>query len=384
MSLRRIIFWAHLITGCVVGIFIFLMATTGLIMTYERQIVSNFELQTVEVPQEAAARLTADELSVPAFRLTEQNEDTQLIFHKQGTAPISVLSGRSIAGLLNPYTGKVVPNHGTRPRAFFSWVRSLHRWLALEGAGKDVGKTITGAVNIGFAIIILSGLYLWLPKVWRWQVVRAKAFFRSSHLNTKARDYNWHHVFGIWALLPLLVISLSGMVFSYDWASDLVYRVMGDEPPAPRSRSAPEARSTVLTDSVPLQMILEHAEAYNSNWRHIQLELPNDSATMDATVYLGTGGQPTKRSTLTYDLTTGGLTKTETFGDIAPGRRARIFIRYLHTGEVFGIIGQTIAGLSALAACFLVYTGLALAFRRLALPHLHRRKNARKRHGRAA
>jgi uncharacterized iron-regulated membrane protein len=40
----------------------------------------------------------------------------------------------------------------------------------------------------------------------------------------------------------------------------------------------------------------------------------------------------------------------------------------VHTGEQYGIVGQTIALLASLAACFLVYTGLALAWRRLIRP----------------
>ena len=37
-----------------------------------------------------------------------------------------------------------------------------------------------------------------------------------------------------------------------------------------------------------------------------------------------------------------------------------------------GVAGQTIAAVASLAACFLAYTGLALAWRRLILP-LYRR-----------
>jgi uncharacterized iron-regulated membrane protein len=50
------------------------------------------------------------------------------------------------------------------------------------------------------------------------------------------------------------------------------------------------------------------------------------------------------------------------------GQQARTWFRFVHTGEQYGVVGQTIAGLASLAACFLVYTGLALAWRRLILP----------------
>jgi uncharacterized iron-regulated membrane protein len=55
-----------------------------------------------------------------------------------------------------------------------------------------------------------------------------------------------------------------------------------------------------------------------------------------------------------------------------PGQRLRTWFRFVHTGEEYGILGQTIAALASLAACFLVYTGLALAYRRLIRPLFQR------------
>ena len=61
------------------------------------------------------------------------------------------------------------------------------------------------------------------------------------------------------------------------------------------------------------------------------------------------------------------------FSDRTPAQQTRVIIRFLHTGEVLGWFGQTLAGLSSIAACFLVYTGFALAYRRLLQPYLKRR-----------
>ncbi len=58
--------------------------------------------------------------------------------------------------------------------------------------------------------------------------------------------------------------------------------------------------------------------------------------------------------------------------DQTPATRARIWMRFVHTGEVYGLIGQTLAGLASLAAALSVYTGLALSYRRLILPPFRR------------
>ena len=43
------------------------------------------------------------------------------------------------------------------------------------------------------------------------------------------------------------------------------------------------------------------------------------------------------------------------------GHRLRTFARFLHTGELFGLIGQTVAALCAFSTIVLVWTGFALA-----------------------
>jgi uncharacterized iron-regulated membrane protein len=50
-------------------------------------------------------------------------------------------------------------------------------------------------------------------------------------------------------------------------------------------------------------------------------------------------------------------------------------MRFLHTGEALGIGGQTVAGLAAIAAAVMVWTGLALALRRFLRWRLRRQRS---------
>jgi uncharacterized iron-regulated membrane protein len=95
------------------------------------------------------------------------------------------------------------------------------------------------------------------------------------------------------------------------------------------------------------------------------------------TIDEGTGGQPQKRATLTLNRATAEVVRWEPFASLSPGRQIRSWLRFAHTGEVYGLVGQTIAGLVSLGASVLVYTGLLLAFRRL-LAWRVRVRNARR------
>jgi uncharacterized iron-regulated membrane protein len=178
------------------------------------------------------------------------------------------------------------------------------------------------------------------------------------------------------------------MPISFGWANALVYRVVGEAPPpraanarangnAPRangsaSRSSGQAARTngnapraarVHTDG--LDALWARAEAQVPGWRSITLRLPaSPDAPAVFAIDAGNGGQPQLRSTLTLERSTGRVVSWEPFDGQTPGRRLRSWTRFTHTGEYYGLIGQTVAGLVSLGAVILVYTGLALAFRR--------------------
>ncbi len=118
--------------------------------------------------------------------------------------------------------------------------------------------------------------------------------------------------------------------------------------------------------------------AAHGDWRTLTLNIPADAAapTVRIAIDEGNGGQPYLRHTLTLDASTGGVASWAPFSSQTTGQKARSWIRFLHTGEALGLVGQTIAGLVSLTSILMVWTGLALAWRRLAQP-LFRRRAAR-------
>jgi uncharacterized iron-regulated membrane protein len=116
---------------------------------------------------------------------------------------------------------------------------------------------------------------------------------------------------------------------------------------------------------VALDGLIARASEHRPAWRTIALRLPlPPQGPVPLTVDEGDGGQPQKRGTLTFDPTTGNIIKWESQAGATAGRRARSWLRFAHTGEVYGLAGQTVAGLASLGGMLLVWTGLALAVRR--------------------
>jgi uncharacterized iron-regulated membrane protein len=385
---RSTIFWIHLVCGIAAGLVVLMMSVTGVILTYERQILAWADRTAYPPPTAGAHRLTLEELVEAAKRHRPEFTPTTIVLRNEPDVPVVLGAGRSGQLLANPYSGEVREPGAQGLRSFFSAVTGWHRWFNATGDGRPAARAITGASNLAFLFLILSGMYLWLPRMWKWAAFKARLLFNEKATTTKARDFNWHHVFGIWSAIPLAIVVATATVFSYPWANDLVYRIAGEEPPrsggggggdgAPRNpaEAAVVAQDGTAIDRLGYDALLARAAAHGE-WRTLTLNIPADpdAPTVRIGIDEGNGGQPYLRHNLTLDASTGGVESYAPFSSQTTGQKARSWIRFLHTGEALGLVGQTIAGLVSFTSILMVWTGLALAYRRLLQP-LWRRKAA--------
>ena len=366
---RKILFWLHLAAGVTAGIIVLLMSVTGVLLTYEKQMTNRADKSQSSV---ASTGLMPAPLT-PEMLIAKVSEagatPSSVTIRADAAAPASVsfpnANGRGERTVfVNPYSGAMLGDGAQGTRHFFHTVTDLHRWIAMEGAGRAVGKGITGVSNLLFLFIVISGLYLWFPRSLTLAQIKQVIWFRRG-LPSKARDFNWHNVIGFWCCIPLFVVVLAGVVISYPWASNLVYRLVGEEPPRQGGTPQNAQNSAVPVSFAGLDSLYAKAAQQRGDWQTINFRVPKDAtAPIAFSIDAGTGGQPQKRETLTLDRS-GQTVKLETFSDGTKGRQWRGILRFAHTGEVLGLFGQTIAGIASLGACFLVYTGLALSWRRM-------------------
>lgn len=367
--LRKIIFWCHLPVGVIAGIVILIMCVTGVLLAYEKQIISWADTRGYRsAPPTAETRHLPVETLVAKAREARGADPTAITLKADAAAPAEIAFGREATLFVNPYSGQVLGEGSPRVRSFFRGVTDWHRWLGAKGDNRNVARAITGACNLGFLFLVVSGFYLWFPRSWSLKSVRSITWFRRG-LSAKARDFNWHNVIGFWSAGPLFLVVLSAVVISYTWAGNLVYRVVGETPPAPRAANQAPARANNNEPSTQAVTNIDSAwsiaKQQVGDWRSITLQLPTTaSAPLTFNIDSGTGGQPQKRAQLVLDRSTGAVTRWEPFSSYTRGRQLRSILRFTHTGEVAGIVGQTIAGLVSLGGAVLVFTGLALAIRR--------------------
>jgi uncharacterized iron-regulated membrane protein len=374
--MRKIFFWSHLVVGISVGIIVFIMSATGALLTYEKQIIEWDDSRHSVLPLEGELRLSTDEV----LRLIrEKHPDENHIYihwvNEEGRA-IPVWAG-SHRYLIAPYSGETLQIGQSPIVESLHFITDLHRWLAMAAEEKSIAKEVTAYSNLLFLFLIISGAYLWLPRRFNWSSIKGHLLFKKRFKSHHAKHYNWHHVFGVWMMAPLFFIVSTATIFHFQWANDAVYGIYGEEAPGPRQRREPVE---LIDGKKPYELLFTVAKQHavdngSTDWHSMWVEFGRETGNTRFYIDRSLGNNYDAAYALFLDNDTAHVVRVKRGSDWSKGAQAWGVARFLHTGEYFGIIGQTIAGLASLAACFLVYSGFTLSWRRLVSPYLRKKRS---------
>lgn len=158
-----------------------------------------------------------------------------LKFHRWLALPLGVfIMILCFSGLILLIGGEIAAAFDLDPKQvpFLVAVKQLHRWLFMvpdpPRGGISLGRIITSVSAMCMTLILLSGVVLWWPKNKkmlknRLTINTNKGFRRFVH--------DAHASLGIYVVVFLLLISLTGPVFSYGWYRAGMSKLFGQEMP---------------------------------------------------------------------------------------------------------------------------------------------------------
>jgi len=376
MTFRKIVFWIHLTAGIAAGAVIAIMSVTGVAIAFEEEILAWYDREVSRMPRPPAGkpRLTFEELRALAQRERPDFRTTMVVVPRKPDRAYALFAGREGPLYANPFTGELRASRAHGAHEVIHLLEEWHRWLGMRDGALPVGRLITGVCNIAFLILCLTGLYLWFPRRWRWTALRPQLWFVGP-ARGKARDFNWHNVFGFWSLPVLVVLAATAVVISFAWGHRLVFNLAGEEAPQARNFGMMATPPAVVPPAaigaarVPLERVVAEVAAQFPSWRSIGLNLPVASeerlAPLDLEVTLDDPMPSRAYVPVEVDPFTGKILQAVRFQDRSLGLRSRVWMRFLHTGGAFGVPGKIVATLATMASLVLVYTGFALSWRRL-------------------
>jgi len=252
---------------------------------------------------------------------------------------------------VNPYTGAVVKVENTKWE-FFNLVITLHVNLFM---GPVVGDKIISWSVVIFVVMLISGLILWWPK--NKSAMKQRVWFKwKKDTKWKRKNYDLHNIAGFYAMFILLVIALTGLVWSFEWFNKAVqWTANGGKTVA----ELPAVTSDTL-DLRPYSMdrILHTALQQDPAATSLFVTIPKNNKAA-VSVYARNARRPYFTSTSTfYDQHSGKLLRRSEFSTRNNGEKVLSFNYDLHVGSILGLPGKMLAFFASLIAASLPVTGV--------------------------
>lgn len=295
---------------------------------------------------------------------------------------VNLSKPRRASVYVDQYTGEVKGRHERAP--FFLTMFKLHRWL-LDGMKPDGGifwgKMIVGVSTLMFVFVLISGIVIWWPRT-------KKALKNSLKIAVgKGRRRFWydlHVAGGMYALVLLLAMALTGLTWSFSWYRAGFYKVFGVEMKQRAGHGAPQtAHGTPQTahggksgrnsseegrrnreHTSPYacwQQVYEELKARNAGYK--QITVSNGSASVSFERF----GNQRAADRYAFNPQDGEITEVTLYKDTDASGKMRGWIYSVHVGSWGGIFTRILTFIAALLGGTLPLTGYYLWLRRIRL-----------------
>lgn len=301
---------------------------------------------------------------------------------KDRTYQVNLSKPRRASMFIDQYSGNITGKY--ERIGFFSIMFKLHRWLLdssnPHGGGLKIGKLIVGVSTCIFVIALISGVVIWWPRV-------RKGLRRSLTITTKNgwRGFwkSLHVAGGMYALVIVLVMALTGLTWSFDWYRSAFYAVCGVEY-APRhnnGRNAKNSRDSHNAHGIKRERIddgkedietwRQHSEFGHWQQFYDELKIQNPDAPQitigieKATVKLGSMGNGRASDSYVYKNRTEAISPSAKYADSDPADKLRGWIYSIHTGSFGGMTTRIMWFFASILGASLPITGYYMWIRRL-------------------
>jgi uncharacterized iron-regulated membrane protein len=344
---RRLVVTLHLAAATVAGLVLLLLGLTGSVMAFEPELDHLFHSTLAYVTPQSTVRSLADlgaavSAALPGQRITGYSLSTSPGLSYQ-------VQTRGGAVYVNQYTGAVL---GLRPPGpdLLSTVHQLHLRLSLRDY-PALGKAVVTWSAVGLLWLMVSGVYLWWP--------RLRVGVRRG--TTPRRFWlDLHTSLGILSIVVVFTLTVTGLLIGFDGqAVPWLYRVTQTTPVVMNAR--PPAFHVVPTGTpIGPDEAVSIARAALPGAAPIQVNVPGPTG-----VYLVAARFP-------EDLTPGGRSRVyihpytrevllaEGSRTAPMGTRLVTLNRAIHTGDVFGLVGKTVVSAASLFLVLQAVSGLML------------------------
>lgn len=370
---KTIWFKIHWFLGITAGIVLLIIGTTGAILSFEKEILKaiNKDSYIVKV-QENQQKLTTKEL-LEKFQIQMPEAKINSISFSNEPEESTILniaskeSRKGINYYVNPYTAEILPQ--IVGKDFFGFILRLHRWLAFDGESREIGKQIVAISTISLIVLIISAVVIYWGRI-------KHSFFKSFTFKFKHKGRAFlstmHSAIGMWVIPFYLLASLTGLMWSYEWFNNSVYKIAGVEKPQRGEQGQQKGEQNRGKNDVKNELNFEShqkaVELFDSivqkEYSIANLKFPQNGTTYSFSYLDKNPAHYRALNTIEIDINSLEIKKHEKYVEKPLNERLLKSILPLHTGEYFGIVGQIGMFISASLMSLFTITGFMLFFQR--------------------
>jgi sulfite reductase (NADPH) flavoprotein alpha-component len=369
-AIKAVLHEVHSIAGLGLALLLTLIALTGAIMSFEDEIVDHLNAGIMRVEPRTAPALMPDELIARLRAAQDLGKVSAVTLSSDPAAAVRVRFGRDEQGgrpaslYVDPYDARVLSS--PRGEEFFATVRRLHRWLLIPGDAKGWGRQITGVAALGLIVMLVSGLVLRWPR----RAGSVKMWLKPNlGLSGRGLHRSLHAVIGTWVLPVYLVMTLTGLWYSFDWYKDgVVWLLSRPEVVAAKMQPKMSAKAPrVAAASEPAVPM-----GFDRAWATFRREEGDRFARALLTLPAGPGTAirirswekdstlDTTRDEFRVDAVTGQLVSAERYADKTFGEKIIANVLDIHRGAVLGWPGKLAFMIAAALMPLFSVTGILL------------------------
>lgn len=374
-AIKAVLFRVHSIAGLVLALLLSLIALTGAIMSFEDEIVDQLNAGIMQVAPRQAPALMPDELVARLKAAQDLGKVAAVTLSSDPSAAVHIRfsrdeqGGRPASLYVDPYDAHVLDS--PRGEEFFATVRRLHRWLLIPGDAKGWGRQITGVAALGLIVMLVSGLVL----RWPLRAGSVKMWLKPNlGTNGRALHRSLHAVIGTWVLPVYLVMTLTGLWYSFDWYKDgVVWLLSRPHVAAAKMSTKPPGAAGHSEPAQPIrfdQAWTAFQREEGSRFSRALLTLPAGPGTV---IRIRSWGKEstldTTRDEFRIDAVTGLVVAAERYADKSFGEKIIANVLDIHRGAILGWPGKLAFMIAAALMPLFSVTGILL--------YLSRRKQRR-------
>lgn len=395
--MRKIFHNIHLWLSVPFGILITLICFSGAALVFEKEVMELCHRELYFVKKVEAAPLPMEQLMTKvAATLPDSVSVTgvNISSDPERAYQVTLSKPRRASMYVDQYTGEIMGKYERAP--FFNFMFRMHRWLLdsmKQDGGIFWGKMIVGTSTLMFVFVLISGIAVWWPRT-------RKALKNSlkivANKGWRRFWYDLHVAGGMYALVFLLAMALTGLTWSFQWYRTGFYKTFGVEvqpgmghgnaaanatAKGGKREESPEGRSGRPGNrGEKPEGRGEHSESREgrkrspyTNWQQIyeQLAEANPDYKLisisdgSASVALPRFGNQRGTDRYKFNPRNGEITETTLYKDLDNSGKIRGWIYSVHVGSWGGMLTRILTFIAALVGASLPLTGYYLWIRRL-------------------